>query len=304
MLQVARLAPKILGDEATKLVVQFLRSQQNEDGGFKDRQGKSDLYYTVFALDALTALQEPIDSPRVRGYVESFGDGAGLDFVHLCTLARCWAALTCGSSQREPALRRATIPAATRDSLLHGLSAFRAGDGGFHPTPNSARGTAYGAFLGTAAYQDLQAELPQPMELVRSLKFLETKDGAWTNEVFGRSRMPVGATNATAAAVTVLRNLNMPVSAAVGDWLLTQAHPQGGFLAVPGAPIPDLLSTATALHALAGLQVSFERIKEPCLDFVDSLWTNEGSFHGNWADEHLDCEYTCYGLLALGHLSL
>jgi hypothetical protein len=150
----------------------------------------------------------------------------------------------------------------------------------------------------------LGVPLPEPMELVRSLKFLETEDGAWTNEVFGRTRMPVGATNATAAAVTVLRNLNMPINPAVGDWLLAQAHPQGGFLAVPGAPIPDLLSTATALHALAGLGVSFERIKEPCLDFVDSLWTNEGAFHGNWTDEHLDCEYTCYGLLALGHLSL
>ena len=146
--------------------------------------------------------------------------------------------------------------------------------------------------------------LPDKMELVRSLKFLETEDGAWTNELFGRGPMPVGAANSTAAAVTVLRNLGMPVNAAVGDWLLKQAHPQGGFLAVPGAPIPDLLSTATTLHALAGLQVSFEQIKEPCLDFIDSLWTNEGGFHGNWADEHLDCEYTCYGLLALGHLSL
>jgi prenyltransferase beta subunit len=142
------------------------------------------------------------------------------------------------------------------------------------------------------------------MELVRSLKWLETDDDAWTNEVFGRTRMPVGATNATAAAVTVLRNLNMPVNTAVGDWLLAQAHPHGGFVAVPGAPLPDLLSTATALHALAGLEVSFETIKERCLDFVDSLWTNEGGFHGNWADDHLDCEYTCYGLLALGHLAV
>ena len=30
------------------------------------------------------------------------------------------------------------------------------------------------------------------------------------------------------------------------------AHPMGGFLAAPQAPIPDLLSTATALHALSG----------------------------------------------------
>jgi prenyltransferase beta subunit len=97
--------------------------------------------------------------------------------------------------------------------------------------------------------------------------------------------------------------LDLPVNETAGDWLLAQTHPNGGFLAIPGAPIPDLLSTATALHALAGLQTSFERIKESCLDYIDTLWTNEGSFHGNWADDHLDCEYTCYGLLALGHLS-
>ena len=288
MLQVARLAPKILGADATALVANFLRTKQNADGGFPDREGRSDLYYTVFALDALTALQQPFDTERVRAFAASFGDGAALDFVHLCALVRCWSAL-----------KTAAPPA-----LLTRLATFRTRDGGFNPVAESARGTAYGAFLGVAAYQDLGVALPQPLELVRSLKFLETEDGAWTNEIFGRGSMPVGATNSTAAAVTVLRQLNMPVNAAVGDWLLAQAHPQGGFLAVPGAPIPDLLSTATALHALAGLQTSFDRIKEPCLDFVDTLWTNEGGFHGHWADDHLDAEYTCYGLLALGHLSL
>ena len=41
MLQVARLAPKVLGD-ASELVQNFLTNQQNSDGGFKDREGKSD----------------------------------------------------------------------------------------------------------------------------------------------------------------------------------------------------------------------------------------------------------------------
>jgi len=68
--------------------------------------------------------------------------------------------------------------------------------------------------------------------------------------------------------------------------------------------MPDLLSTATALHALAGLEISVSAVKDKCLDFVDSLWTNEGGFYGHWGDDHLDCEYTFYGLLALGHLSL
>ena len=308
MLQVARLAPKILGAEATDLVANFLRSKQNADGGFPDREGRSDLYYTVFALDALTALQQPFEEERVRQFAASFGDGAALDFVHLCALVRCWSALERRFPNRHDPdeLKRAVLEAgAPPVEKLHArLATFRARDGGFNPVPDSPRGTAYGAFLGVAAYQDLGVPLPQPLELVRSLKFLETADGAWTNEIFGRGPMPVGATNATAAAVTVLRQLNMPVNAAVGDWLLAQAHPQGGFLAVPGAPIPDLLSTATALHALAGLQTSFDKIKEPCLDFVDTLWTNEGGFHGHWADDHLDTEYTCYGLLALGHLSL
>src|SRR5436190_6969331 len=241
MLQVARLAPKILGAEATELVARFLRSQQNEDGGFKDRKGQSDLYYTVFGLDALAALQQEFDTGRVRTFVEPFGGGDGLDFIHVCALARLWAALG-----------KASAPDALKESLAQRLATFRSRDGGFSSTVRSARGSAYGAFLGLAAYQDLGAPLPDPMELVRSLKFLETDDGAWTNEVFGRNRMPVGATNSTAAAVTVLRNLNMPINADVGDWLLGQLHPHGGFLAVPGAPIPDLLSTATALHALAG----------------------------------------------------
>ena len=46
------------------------------------------------------------------------------------------------------------------------------------------------------------------------------------------------------------------------------------------------------------------RLREPCLDFVDSLWTNRGGFFGTWADDTVDCEYTYYALLALGHLSL
>ncbi len=300
MLQVARLAPKVLGPEATELVAKFLRAQQNDDGGFKDRNGRSDLYYTVFGLDALTALQQPFEAERVRAFAETFDDGGALDFVHLCALARCWAAIGL-NRPRESALTDFIVRTM---ELSQRLASFRSRDGGFNSSPDQERGTTYGAFLGVAAYQDLGVELPAPMELVRSLKFLETEDGAWTNEVFGRGQMPVGATNATAAAVTVLRQLHMPVNATVGDWLLTQAHPQGGFLAVPGAPIPDLLSTATALHALAGLQIPCDRIKEQGLDFVDSLWTNEGGFHGHWADDHLDCEYTCYGLLALGHLSL
>lgn len=291
MLQVARLAPKLL-DDSTELVRTFLAGQQNADGGFKDRAGRSDLYYTVFGLEGLLALQAPLPAERLVPYLERFGAGESLDFVHLCCLVRCWAALGPGKVD-EPDGEWSSRVAAR-------LEHFRAKDGGFNVIAGSAFGTAYGGFLGGAAYQDLGQPMPDGLRLVQSLKFLETPDGAWANE----RGLKAGATNSTAAMVTLLLRLGMPVAPGVGDWLLRAAHREGGFVAAPGAPIPDLLSTATALHALAGLERDFSALKEPCLDFIDTLWTNEGGFHGHWGDDSLDCEYTYYGLLALGHLSL
>lgn len=299
MLQVARLAPKLLGDSAD-LVRDFLLRQQNLDGGFKDRAGRSDLYYTVFALDGLIALQARPPVEAAADFLKGFGSGEGLDLVHLCSLARCWAAL--GENSKGlgwlPELRRA---------IGERVESFRSADGGYHARPGSAHGTAYGAFLALGAHQDLGGSVPEPARLAASLEVLETGDGAWTNEVASDSPMPgrpaSGATNATAAAVSVLRQLGAPVRPSAANWLLARAHPQGGFCATPETALPDLLTTATALHALAGLPASFDHLREACLDFIDSLWTNEGGFYGHWGDDALDCEYTFYALLALGHLS-
>jgi hypothetical protein len=106
----------------------------------------------------------------------------------------------------------------------------------------------------------------------------------------------------TAAAVMLLRALGGAPDPHLGVWLLDRCQSNGGFLAGPAAPIPDLLSTATGLHALAALDVPIAGLREACLDFVDSLWTNRGGFYGSWVDDDIDCEYTYYGLLALGHL--
>ena len=92
MLQVARLAPKLLGESAD-LVSAFLRSQLHADGGFVDRAGNPDLYYTVFGLEGLFALRADLPIRQILGYLRSFGDGAGLDFVHLSCLGRCWAGM-------------------------------------------------------------------------------------------------------------------------------------------------------------------------------------------------------------------
>jgi len=228
--------------------------------------------------------------------VRTFGSGEGLDLVHLCCLIRCWADVA------------KVFPHELQKTAPPRLEIHRAKDGGYNPDAGSDFGTPYGCFLALGAYQDLQSELPDTKALARSLASLQNENGSWDNAV-QHSNTPtlqhsnLGATNATAAAIATLQQLHAPIKPAAGEWLLARCHPQGGFLAAPNAPMPDLLSTATALHALAVLGVPLEPIREKCLDFLDSLWTNQGSFHGHWLDETLDCEYTFYALLALGHLS-
>lgn len=289
MLQVARVAPRVLG-EASELVQDFLGNQQNPDGGFKDREGKSDLYYTVFGMDALAVFQKEPDLGAVEKFLQSFDEGEGLDLVHLSCLIRCW-----GTIGRDH------MPKNLRAALLKRLEDFRKPCGGWDNSPEREHGTAYGSFLALGAYQDMGKLPPKPFRILQSLKQLETPDNSWNNH----PNLTIGSTNPTAGAVVLLNNLHLPINTDVSQWLRKRLHAQGGFVAVPDAPMPDLLSTATALHALAALEVRLnEEETERCLDFVDSLWDATGGFHGHWSDDYVDCEYTYYGLLALGHLSL
>jgi hypothetical protein len=287
MLQVARLAPNLLV-EATPLVASFLEGKINDDGGAADRSGKSDLYYTAFVLDSMVALQAEPPREKVRGYLESFGDGRELDLVHKACLVRCWAAL--GEGWPAPDFS---------ESMLASIESHRCADGGYAMIEGAACGTLYHAFLALGVYQDIGAEVPERQALIESFESLRAGDGAYGNSL----DMLVGTTPSTAAAAALLRQLDWPVREEVGEWLLARQHPQGGFIASPETPLPDLLSTATALHALSVLGLTIGERRELTLDFIDSLWSGRG-FYAFWEDDELDVEYVYYALLALGHLSL
>lgn len=287
MLQTARLAPKVLGD-ASSLVTDFIASLAAHGGGYVDRSGHPDLYYSVFAYDALVALNQPIYIDREVAYLKTFASGDELDFVHAACLARGWAAIGIDAGE---------IPC--RGALLERVAGCRSRDGGFNVHPDSDTGTVYAAFLALGIYQDLCEPLPNAAALLANLEALRTWDGGYANQ----QGMPLGLLPSTAAAVAIRRELGDAPEPEVAAWILERAHPDGGFFATPFAPIPDLLSTATALHALAYLDFDMAPIREGCLDFIDSLWVNRGAFCGSWTDDALDCEYTYYALLALGHLS-
>ncbi len=316
MLAAAERSVDILGLKRRDAAVRFLQSRHTADGGFADRAGKSDLYYTVFGVEALAALksrdshyfspaqggrsgEESSDCPdfsaSLRRHLTTYGAGDGLDFVHLACLARAWAGLGEDCPDAGEILRR--------------IELHHCADGGYSQSPAGGTGTAYGCFLALAAYQDLGAALPDPAGVAASLEALVRPDGGFAND----RDLPIGLTPATAAAVTALVELGRPVPSSAAGWLFARQSPQGGFLAMPEAPIPDLLSTATALHALArvaspGAPGAVDSALPPAdaarmRDFVLGLLTDSGGFAGSAADPTPDCEYTYYGLIALGHLA-
>lgn len=288
MLQVARLAPKMLG-ESTPLVIDFVQSQRDADGGFWNRSGQCDLYYTTFGIAGLMALQQPLPVVPLANYLSSFEHGDSLQLVDLSCLARCWASLPLAQGEAEFAAR-----------VMEHLKRFRTDDGMYHVSDHETSGSIYGCFLALGIAQDLNVPLPGAERMLKGLEGLRASDGGFANS----PELPMGLVPPTAAAIALCRHLGAPAPAGAREWLLSCWHRDGGFRAGEGAVLPDLLSTATALHALASLHVDFTPFREACLDFVDTLWTARGGFYGTWEDDTLDLEYTYYGLLSLGHLSL
>jgi hypothetical protein len=278
---------KTVLEDSTSLVINFLRSNINPDGGFKGRGEQSDLYYTFFGLEALMALDGSFPREKISNYLKESMKMKNTDLVHLASLIRCYVNL----SGKE-------IERGLCDKFIKDIEKFRCKDGGYANTTNVDKGTVYGCFFALAAYQDLGLDLPDCALTAECIQSLSNSDGSFSND----SIINIGSTNATAGAVVVLNNLNQTVNQKTIGWLLEQYVSSGGFLAMPKAPIPDMLSTATTLYALARTGFEIRTIKEKCLDYIDSLWSGEGGFYGNWTDKVLDCEYTYYGLLALGNL--
>jgi len=277
MLKAASRAKISLGNRAES-VVKFIMGRVNEDGGFNDRSGRSDLYYTVFGVEALLALGVDIPREKITSYLAQFEHAQSLDFVHLACLVRCWANLSC-PIEADPG---------APGHIARRIEKHLAG-----------HVTIYECFLALCAYQDLGIEISSKRTFLDCIGSHRTADGAYANE----AGIEIGATPVTAAAVTILHNLNEPVPDSAIDWLLSCIGPEGGFCVMPAVATADLLSTATALHGLSVTGRPLVDIRQRCLDFIDGLWDGSGGFCGSSADKTPDCEYTYYALLAMGHLS-
>lgn len=282
----------------------WLRRQQNDDGGFSGREGGSDLYYTAFALRSL-AILNALDADTAKKSGEFLKQSlltqaSVVDFYSLL-----YACLIVQVSGNVDVL--SDSPPDWPDRVAEALESVRAPDAGFGKKIGDKAGSTYHTFLVSLCYQLLNRPIPQADELIEFVLSRHRDDGGFVE----MRPMRKSGTNPTAAAVGTLQILEDQTGRTIFDEELRESvidhlcnmAADGGFCANGRIPFADVLSTFTGCWTLDQLNALDEIEIEPALKFVQSVENDAGGFHAGEWDTVTDVEYTFYGLGALGLLS-
>jgi hypothetical protein len=241
----------------------FILSKQTAQGGFSDRGGKCDLYYTLFGYYIAESLSVNEVMEPLRKYVAITVSANNLSGVYRYCGAILYAKLI-GLDATTEKLRKQIVADLTQ---------------------KDSKQPEYSGFLGVLAlyyledYQNIQRIVNQ------------------YDHSFSQSGHPCPVVAATA----IMRGMAGKQKFEAVDMLKTFYRGKGGFAALQKAPGEDLLSTGVALYALYFLNADLRLIKPDCLAFVDDLYEG-GGFRATPYDAITDVEYTFYGLLALGSM--
>jgi len=277
----------------------FLFTQQLPDGGFRGREGESDLYYTGFAVRALAVSGglDPTDRDRVSDFL-STRRPTELGVIDL--LSWLYSALVVQAAGGADLLSEA--PSDFVDLLAARLEGTRVDDGGYAKSTEGSAGSTYHSFMVALTYELIGRKPPRPNRLIQFLYDRQRDDGGFV-EIAPMKR---SGTNPTAAAVALLNSLGGmedDIADDVHGFLTDVVSTEGGFQANTRVPFADGLSTFTGL--LTTKDVGGKNII-PADRVLEWLTTQielpTGGFRGASWDQQADAEYTFYGLGILGLL--
>jgi len=254
----------MLDPDMTSEIRSFIRDQQTIEGGFADRGGKCDLYYSLFGYYIAEALSVTEVMEPLKKYVASVVVPENLSGVYRYCGAILYARLI-GQDETTEKLRKQIV-----NDMVSADS----------------KQPEYTGFLGVLALYYL--------EDYQNIRRVLNK----YNKSFSISNHPCPVVAATAVMMGMA---GTPQTEAV-DTIKSFYRGNGGFAALRQAPAEDLLSTGVALYALHFLDADIRLIKPDCFAYVDDLYDN-GGFRATSYDSFTDTEYTFYGLLALGSMS-
>jgi prenyltransferase beta subunit len=298
-----------LSDEAINYIKKYLKSQVHPDGGFIDRAGNPDPYYSVFGYTLAFVFDLEINLDKQLSFLEKWTAENEIDFVHATSLIRSYILVYAIQYKLKNGLIAKKLSQSDffrnqirnkivkkvineNDDLLKIIESYRSKDNGFnHNSNNSERASVYAIFLVWTLYQDLGiSDNENMLECIHKLK---RPEGYFVNEL----NSTAGVTTTTAAGL--IMSLDQEDQNTI-SWLKNMWIKHGGFVAAEGVGIADLLSTSTALLALKLSGESLDSYSDKCTEFINLHWDNSGGFFGSVADTRPDCEYTYYALLALG----
>lgn len=277
----------------------FLLTLQMPDGGFRGREGDSDLYYTGFAVRALAVSGglEGTDRDQVSSYLAMHQP---LDLGVIDLLSWLYSALVVQAAGGTDLLAHA--PSDFSDRVSTKLEATRVADGGYAKSTEGSAGSTYHSFMVALTYELIGQSVPRPNRLIQFLYDRQRDDGGFV-EIAPMRR---SGTNPTAAAVALLNSLggmDDDISDDVQGFLTDVVSSEGGFQANTRIPFADGLSTFTGL--LTGQDLGRRDIIKPpqVLKWLESeIELPAGGFRGASWDQQADAEYTFYGLGVLGLL--
>lgn len=277
----------------------YCSARQSPDGGFPGRRGASDLYYTSFALRGLAitgCLDETITGRATEFLRRQLDDPlVAIDFLSLFFSA-VLLEMTGGMDLFEAAGRN------RREAFLERVKTWARPDGGYAKTTTSGPSSTYVTFLVAACKELIDASLEEGPAMVSLVQSRRREDGGFAE----LSPLAQGGTNPTAAAVGLLRLLNAldePTRHDAAQFLAARQSAEGGYFAHARSPVPDLLSTFSALVALSDLDALECVDREAATRYVLRLEQPEGGFLGGLWDDQPDIEYTLYGLGSLALLT-
>jgi len=261
----------------------------DDNGGFRGRKGTGDLYYSAFAIRGLFLLGVLDDEellPRVALFLEEQHRREDLSPVDLLSWTFC-ATLVHTVRGTEP-------PPEHIASLLHRWERFRCADGCFAASEKSIFSSTYTTFL-TAIFYELLGK-PERSQSIPIEPILERRrsDGGFVE----LPPLQYSGTNPTAAAVGLLTLLEIPLpeKEKTVEFLCRCQQHSGGFQAHARIPIPDLLSSFSALMTLHDLDTADCVNRSALRSFTASLRSPDGGYFGMPLDQQSDVEYTFYGM--------
>ena len=281
MLHALLQAKSRLGNEAQKRIVLFVKSKIVENKSFMDKNGKDDLYYTSFGLMLAYVFKLNIHTKHTGQWLDKQDDKLS-DLVDYSAYIRC--RMICKMLQSGKLIFALSRMFNKKQTLPD-----------FTNYPHNDKYSPYSRFLMLSLMEDMGNETWNVQEVLKSLSSYRVETGGFSN--IRESRQ--ASTNATVAALAVKGQLSGYRVDDDIDYLRSLQDDSGGFYANSSAPVPDLLSTATALFMLQSYGVA-PRINPD--SFIDAHWQPSGGFCATLMDEDCDVEYTFYGLLALGAL--